>query len=75
MFNSARILGPALAGLLVAAIGEGYCFLANGLSYLAVIAGLLLMSAAGTRSRAAAISSADTASFPASIAALSKRRV
>jgi len=43
MFNSARILGPALAGLLVAAIGEGYCFLANGLSYLAVIAGLLLM--------------------------------
>ena len=43
MFNSARILGPALAGLLVAAIGEGYCFLVNGLSYLAVIAGLLLM--------------------------------
>ena len=43
MFNSARILGPALAGLLVAAIGEGWCFMANGLSYLAVIAGLLMM--------------------------------
>jgi MFS family permease len=43
MFNSARVLGPALAGILVAAIGEGWCFLGNGLSYLAVIAGLLLM--------------------------------
>jgi MFS family permease len=43
MFNSARVLGPALAGVLVAAIGEGWCFLGNGLSYLAVIAGLLLM--------------------------------
>lgn len=43
MFNAARILGPSLAGILVAAIGEGWCFLGNGLSYLAVIAGLLLM--------------------------------
>jgi MFS family permease len=43
MFNSARVLGPALAGVLLAAIGEGWCFLGNGLSYLAVIAGLLLM--------------------------------
>ncbi len=43
MFNSARVLGPAVAGMLVAAIGEGWCFVANGLSYLAVIAGLLLM--------------------------------
>jgi len=43
MFNSARVLGPALAGVLVAAVGEGWCFLGNGLSYLAVIAGLLLM--------------------------------
>ncbi len=43
MFNGARIVGPALGGLLVAAVGEGWCFLANGLSYLAVLAGLLAM--------------------------------
>ncbi len=43
MFNAARIVGPAFAGLLVAWIGEGWCFFANGVSYLAVIAGLLMM--------------------------------
>ena len=43
MFNGARIVGPAIAGVLIAKIGEGWCFLANGLSYVAVIAGLLLM--------------------------------
>src|SRR5437764_1505080 len=43
MFNGARILGPAIAGILVAAIGEGWCFFLNGVSYLAVLAGLLLM--------------------------------
>jgi MFS family permease len=43
MFNGARIIGPAIAGILVAAIGEGWCFLLNALSYLAVLAGLLLM--------------------------------
>ncbi len=43
MFNGARLVGPAIAGLLVAWIGEGWCFFANGVSYLAVIAGLLLM--------------------------------
>lgn len=43
MFNSARVLGPALAGLLVAAIGEGWCFFLNGVSYLAVIAALTAM--------------------------------
>ena len=43
MFNGARILGPAVAGVLVAAIGEGWCFFANGVSFLAVIVGLLLM--------------------------------
>jgi hypothetical protein len=43
MFNSARILGPAIAGVTVAAIGEGWCFFANGASYIAVIVGLLLM--------------------------------
>jgi MFS family permease len=43
MFNGARILGPAIAGILVAKIGEGWCFAVNGVSYLAVIAGLLMM--------------------------------
>jgi len=43
MFNGARIVGPAIAGLLVARIGEGWCFLLNGISYLAVIGGLLAM--------------------------------
>lgn len=41
--NSARIVGPTLAGLLVAWLGEGLCFLLNGMSYVAVIAGLLMM--------------------------------
>src|SRR5262249_37233401 len=43
MFNGARILGPAIAGILVAAIGEGWCFFLNGISYLGVLAGLRLM--------------------------------
>ena len=46
MFNGARILGPAIAGVTVAAIGEGWCFFANGVSYIAVIIGLLLMKVA-----------------------------
>ncbi len=41
--NGARAIGPAVAGVLVAAVGEGWCFLLNGLSYVAVITGLLLM--------------------------------
>jgi MFS family permease len=45
MFNGARIVGPAVAGILVASIGEGWCFFANGISYVAVILGLLLMRA------------------------------
>src|SRR5512140_2829138 len=43
MFNSARLLGPSIAGLLVAALGEGWCFLLNGISYIPVIWALLLM--------------------------------
>jgi MFS family permease len=43
MFNGARIIGPAVAGVLVASIGEGWCFFVNGVSYIAVITGLLLM--------------------------------
>jgi MFS family permease len=43
MFNGARVIGPAVAGILVAQIGEGWCFFANAGSYIAVIAGLLMM--------------------------------
>src|SRR6204780_4589455 len=43
MFNGARGIGPAIAGLLVAWIGEGWCFFANAVSYIAVLAGLLFM--------------------------------
>jgi len=43
MFNGARILGPAVAGIVVAWVGEGWCFFANAISYIAVIAGLLMM--------------------------------
>jgi MFS family permease len=43
MVNGARLVGPSLAGILIAAVGEGVCFLLNGLSFLAVIASLLAM--------------------------------
>jgi MFS family permease len=43
IFNGARILGPAAAGALIAVVGAGMCFFLNGVSFLAVIAGLLLM--------------------------------
>jgi MFS family permease len=43
MVNGARILGPAIAGVLVAAIGEGWCFFANAISYIAVIVCLFSM--------------------------------
>lgn len=43
MVNGARLIGPSIAGFLIAGSGEALCFLLNGLSYVAVIAGLLLM--------------------------------
>jgi MFS family permease len=43
MVNSARLLGPSIAGVLIAATGEGICFLLNGISYLFVIVSLLMM--------------------------------
>src|SRR5437867_212192 len=42
-FNAARVVGPAVAGVLIGALGVGVCFLLNGVSYLAVIGGLLAM--------------------------------
>ncbi|HLO49691.1 MAG TPA: MFS transporter [Kamptonema sp.] len=44
MFNGARLVGPAMGGLLIASVGPSYCFLIDGLSYIAVIAGLLAMN-------------------------------
>ena len=43
MFNAARLIGPSIAGVLIAKFGEGYCFLTDGISYIAVIVSLLLM--------------------------------
>jgi MFS family permease len=43
MFNGARVIGPAIAGIVVAKIGEGWCFFSDAVSYIAVIAGLLMM--------------------------------
>jgi MFS family permease len=43
MANGARLIGPAIAGVVIGAFGEGWCFLIDGLSYFAVIASLLLM--------------------------------
>lgn len=43
MVNAARLIGPAFAGVIIAAVGEGYCFLIDGVSYIAVIVSLLAM--------------------------------
>jgi MFS family permease len=43
LFNTARIFGPALAGVLIAAVGPGWCFAVNTASFLAVLGGLLAM--------------------------------
>jgi MFS family permease len=51
MVNGARVVGPAVSGLLVAAVGEGWCFLINGVSYIAVIIGLVLMKTAKRAAR------------------------
>jgi MFS family permease len=44
MVNATRLIGPAVAGIVIAAIGEGWCFMTDGISYIAVIASLLAMS-------------------------------
>jgi len=43
MVNGARLIGPSIAGVIIAVAGEGYCFLIDGFSYLAVIGSLFLM--------------------------------
>ena len=49
MATGARLIGPAMAGLVIAAFGEGWCFLIDGVSYFAVVASLLLMPASTAR--------------------------
>src|SRR3954467_172897 len=46
MVNLARLVGPSIAGVVIAATNEGWCFLIDGISYVAVIAALLLMKIA-----------------------------
>jgi MFS family permease len=46
MVNAARLIGPSLAGIIIAVLGEGICFLLNGVSYIAVIGSLLAMKIA-----------------------------
>ncbi len=51
VFNLARVVGPAVAGILVAAVGEGLCFLINGISFLPVIGCLAMMRIVEARRR------------------------
>lgn len=51
LVNAARLVGPSVAGLVIAAVGEGYCFLIDGISYMAVIASLLAMHVAAREAR------------------------
>jgi len=44
IFNGARLIGPSIAGVLIALVGEGLCFLINAISYAAIIAALLAMT-------------------------------
>jgi MFS family permease len=53
MFNAARLVGPAIAGVLVALVGEGWCIALNGASYLAVLTSLAVMQVAPQPAREA----------------------
>jgi MFS family permease len=53
-FNLARLIGPAAGGLVIAAVGEGWCFLIDGLSFMAVLAALNAMGPLAVRVRASA---------------------
>lgn len=49
MVNMARLVGPSLAGMVIAASSEGYCFLVDGVSYIAVLISLAMMRVAALR--------------------------
>ncbi len=46
MVNGSRVIGPSIGGLLIATVGEGWCFMADAISYIAVVASLLAMHVA-----------------------------
>ena len=52
VINGSRLIGPAVGGVLIGLLGEGICFLLNGISYIAVIIALLMMRIAPRRERA-----------------------
>ena len=56
MVNMARLIGPSLAGMLIAATSEGWCFLIDGISYIGVIASLLMMRLNAAAAKRAATS-------------------
>jgi MFS family permease len=56
MVNTARLIGPSLAGLVIAASNEGWCFLVDGISYIAVIASLVMMRLPATNEQHATTS-------------------
>jgi MFS family permease len=59
MVNMARLVGPSLAGLVIAGFGEGYCFLIDGISYIAVILSLLMMRLPQSTAKPAIVSMAE----------------
>jgi MFS family permease len=65
VFNGARIVGPAVAGILIGVLGTATCFLFNGLSYGAVVVGLLMM-------RDAELRPSDRLEMPRSLAAVAE---
>lgn len=44
LFNLSRLIGPSIAGILISAVGEGWCFMANALSYAVIITSIILMN-------------------------------
>jgi MFS family permease len=52
VFNLSRLIGPSLAGILISLVGEGWCFMANGLSYVIVVTSLILMHISALPKRA-----------------------
>jgi MFS family permease len=56
MVNGARLVGPALAGIVIASAGEGWCFAIDGVSYIAVIVSLLMMNVKPLEIKRAAVS-------------------
>ena len=65
MVNVARLLGPSIAGVVIAATSEGWCFAIDGVSYLGVIASLLAMRIAPRRVRPAPVQGRDSCSSKA----------